>query len=172
MTTEPEPAKKKICLLGAFGVGKTSLVQRFVHSEFDDSYHSTIGVKVDKKLLDIDGQHLTLNIWNVAGEEEFFQIPDSYVQGAHGFLFVADGTRQETVRTLRTVRSRFQEKIGPKSEVILLNKSDLAENWAITEDIEEDFSAERIPYLCTSAADGRNVEQAFELLGRQLLDAE
>ena len=165
-------AKKKVCLLGAFGVGKTSLVQRFVYSEFDDSYHSTIGVKVDKKVIEIEGNELTLVLWDVAGEEEFFQIPDSYVEGAHGFLFVADGTREESLHTLRTVRARFQESLGPRPEVVLLNKCDLAESWVITEEVEKEFSEANIPLLCTSAADGRNVEKAFEMLGRQLLGKE
>jgi small GTP-binding protein len=147
-------------------------VQRFVYSEFDESYHSTIGVKVDKKLIDIDGCELTLVLWDVAGEEEFFQIPDSYVEGAHGFLFVADGTREETLQTLRTVRARFQESLGPRPEVILLNKCDLAESWVVTEDVEKEFSEAGVAFLCTSAADGRNVERAFEMLGRQLLGAE
>jgi small GTP-binding protein len=170
MPSEISSAKKKVCLLGAFGVGKTSLVRRFVPSEFDESYHSTIGVKVDKKVIEIEGCELTLVIWDVAGEEEFFQIPDSYVKGAHGFLFVADGTRGETLHTLQTIRSRFQESLGPCPEVVLLNKSDLAESWVITEDVEKEFSEAGIAFLCTSAADGRNVERAFEVLGRQLLD--
>lgn len=172
MPSDSSSAKKKICLLGAFGVGKTSLVQRFVYSEFDDSYHSTIGVKVDKKVIEIEGRELILVIWDVAGEEEFFQIPDSYVEGAHGFLFVADGTREETLQTLRTVRTRFQDSLGPLPEVVLLNKCDLADSWVITEEVEQEFSNAGVPFLCTSAADGRNVERAFEMLGQQLLDAE
>ena len=170
MSSETSSAKRKVCLLGAFGVGKTSLVRRFVHSEFDESYHSTIGVKVDKKIIDVEGSELTLVIWDVAGEEEFFQIPDSYVQGAHGFLFVADGTRGDTLKTLKKVRERFQDSVGPRPEIILLNKCDLADSWVITEEMEKDFSDAGVPFLCTSAADGRNVEKAFEILGRQLLE--
>ena len=172
MPSDCSDVKKKICLLGAFGVGKTSLVRRFVHSEFNDSYYSTIGVKVDQKVIGIEGRKLMLMIWDVAGEEEFFQIPQSYVEGTHGFLLVADGTREETLQTLRTVRKRFQESLGPRPEVVLLNKCDLADSWVITEDIEKEFSEAGVPILCTSAADGKNVERAFEMLGQQLLDVD
>lgn len=162
--------KKKICLLGAFGVGKTSLVRRFVYSEFDEKYHSTIGVKIDKKVIKIGDLELTMVIWDVAGEEEFFQIPDSYVQGSHGYLFVADGTREETLQTLRTIRERFQNSLGPRPEVILLNKADLTSEWSLSAGVEERFAADGVACLRTSAAAGENVEEAFRLLGAQLLD--
>lgn len=163
--------KKKICLLGAFGVGKTSLVRQFVHSEFSEAYHSTIGVKVDKKVLQVGDCELTLVIWDVAGEEEFFQVPDSYVQGAHGFLFVVDGTREPSLSTMRSVRHRFQNLDSPLPEVILLNKADLEDEWALDDDVEPGFEAKGQLCLRTSAADGRNVETAFQKLAEQLVAA-
>ncbi len=60
--------KKKICMLGYFGVGKTSLVSRFVRSMFADRYQTTVGVKIDKKVLSVDGRDVTLMLWDLAGE--------------------------------------------------------------------------------------------------------
>ena len=76
--------KKKICMVGACGVGKTSLVRRFVESIFDESYQTTIGVKIDKKLLELDGREVTLVIWDLAGEDEFAQVREAHLRGAAG----------------------------------------------------------------------------------------
>jgi len=168
---QPKLIKKKICLLGAFSVGKTSLVRKFVHSIFDDQYHSTIGVTIDKKVVRVRDQDVAMVIWDVAGEEEFFQIPDSYVDGAHGFLFVADGTRQDTLETMKSIRERFQNAAGQLPEVILLNKKDLEDQWSLDPATEEGYAKKDVLCLRTSAADGRNVEKAFVSLAEQLLDA-
>jgi small GTP-binding protein len=161
--------KKKVCLLGAFGVGKTSLVRKFVHSIFDDTYRSTIGVKIDKKVVCVGDHEVVMVIWDVAGEEEFFQIPDSYVKGAHGILFVADGTREETLTTLHAIRERFRESVGALPEVILLNKKDLVDQWALGDDVESSFADQGVRCMRTSAMDGRNVEAAFVSMAMQLI---
>ncbi len=169
---EPTLIKKKICLLGAFSVGKTSLVRKFVHSIFDDNYHSTIGVMIDKKVVHTRDHDVAMVIWDIAGEEEFFQIPDSYVTGVQGFMFVADGTRPDTLETLKSIRERFQSLAGNLPEVVLLNKKDLEDQWSIDAATEQDFAKNNVLCLTTSAADGRNVEKAFISLAGQLLDAD
>jgi small GTP-binding protein len=87
--------QKKICMLGAFAVGKTSLVARFVESIFSDRYHTTVGVKIEKKTLQVSGQQWNLIVWDLAGEDEFMQIRMSYLRGSSGYLLVADGTRPD-----------------------------------------------------------------------------
>ncbi|MFN6951418.1 MAG: Rab family GTPase, partial [Albidovulum sp.] len=84
--------QKKICLLGAFAVGKTSLVARFVRSTFSDKYLTTVGVKIDRKDLDLPGTPVTLMLWDLAGEDEFNTVQMSYLRGSAGLLIVADGT--------------------------------------------------------------------------------
>ncbi len=121
--------KKKVCILGAAGVGKTSLVSRYVHSIFEDKYLSTIGVKIEKKSVAWGDTEVVLNLWDVAGEEEFFQIPKSYVTGAAGYLLVIDGTRAETLETGLNIRARVSELAGDLPWIALLNKSDLADQW-------------------------------------------
>ena len=162
--------KKRVCLLGAFGVGKTSLVRHFVHSIFDEKYHSTIGVKVDKKVVVVGEEEVTMMLWDIAGEEEFFQIPESYVSGASGCLFVADGTRPETVETLKAIRQRIFGKLGENlPNTILINKSDLAEEWKLTDDTRIALEADGTRCLVTSAKTGACVEEGFAHLAERMV---
>ena len=74
--------KMKVCMLGAFAVGKTSLVQQYVNSIFSEKYQTTLGVKIDKKSLQVDGQQLELILWDLAGEDEFMEVRSSYLRGS------------------------------------------------------------------------------------------
>ena len=80
---------KKICMLGSFAVGKTSLVSQFVSSIFSDKYLSTVGVKVDRKSVSVKGQDVTLMLWDLYGEDGFQRVQKSYLRGASGYLLVA-----------------------------------------------------------------------------------
>src|SRR6478736_3867693 len=77
--------RKKICMVGLYGVGKTSLVKRYVESIFDERYHTTIGVKIDKKDVVVDGRDVSLAIWDMAGEDEIAQVKLSHLRGASGY---------------------------------------------------------------------------------------
>lgn len=95
---------KKVCLLGDFGVGKTSLVRRFVHGLFDDRYLSTVGVKVSRKMVMVpqlaDLVEMTMMLWDLAGSEEFDHMRASYLRGAVGAILVCDVARPATVDNL------------------------------------------------------------------------
>src|SRR5688572_18423339 len=116
--------QKKVCMLGATGVGKTSLVSRFVTSLFSDKYLTTIGVKVDKKTLTVDGTDVTLLLWDIYGQDEFQTVRTSYLRGASGYLLVADGTRQLTLDTARELQKTAQGVIGAVPFILVLNKMD------------------------------------------------
>src|SRR5579871_2191071 len=96
--------KKKICMLGSYGVGKTSLVSRFVSSMFSDSYHSNVGVKIDKKIVAVDGEEVTLMLWDLAGEEDGAPVKLQQVRDTSGYLLVADGTRASTLDVARSIQ--------------------------------------------------------------------
>ena len=96
--------EKKICMLGSFAVGKTSLVTRFVTSIFSDRYLTTIGVKIDKKIVSLAGRDITLIVWDIHGDDEFQRIRTSYLRGASGYLLVVDGTRRDTLATAMGLR--------------------------------------------------------------------
>lgn len=162
--------QKKVCLLGAFAVGKTSLVRRFVHSIFDERYHTTVGVKIDKKQLDLEGSEVALMLWDIHGEDEFQSIRVSYLRGMSGYLLVADGTRPATMDRVHALQLMAEKTAGKVPFLVLLNKADLESEWAVTD--EQIAEAERGGWkiLKTSAKTGANVEDAFLDLARRMLE--
>lgn len=98
--------QKKICMLGFFGVGKTSLVRRYVSSVFSDTYLTTVGVKIDKKTVTVREQTLNMLLWDIAGADDISALRTSYLRGAAGYLLVADGTRPETLEAARSMQGR------------------------------------------------------------------
>ena len=97
--------QKKVCMVGTSGVGKTSLVAKFVHSMFSDKYLTTVGVKIDKKTVTVDGNEVMLMIWDLAGDDDYQRLQTSYLRGTSGYLLVADGTRHVTLDQAIEIRS-------------------------------------------------------------------
>lgn len=159
---------KKIAMLGMWGVGKTSLVKRFVESAFDEKYHSTLGVKVDKKRLAVDEQDVMLMLWDIAGAEDHFGVPMNYVKGAAGYLLVIDGTHGASLDRGLDIVEAVTKEVGDLPFVVVINKADLP--WEITPEMIE---AKLTPLGCTvlegSAKTGQNVDAAFEAIARAVL---
>ena len=160
--------QRKVCVLGAFGVGKTSLVRRYVESIFSDAYLTTVGVKVDKKTVTVGAEPVTLVLWDIAGEDETTAIKMSYLRGAAGYLLVADGTRGETLDICHSIRSRVSAEIGPLPYVLLLNKADLQAEWELPAAADA-APPDAVALLRTSAKTGEGVEEAFEAIAKRLL---
>lgn len=169
--------KLKICLLGATGVGKTSLVARFVRSIFSDSYLTTVGVAIDKAQLTRDGETIDLVVWDLSGEDEFQSVQLSYLRGAAGYLLVVDGTRRETVSTAIHLRRSAAKLVGDIPVVLVLNKADQAHVWDLQEGEESsdpvlrEMAAQAWPIVKTSAKTGDGVARAFEELVDEILRA-
>jgi small GTP-binding protein len=163
--------QKKVCMLGATGVGKTSLVSRFVLSLFSDTYLTTIGVKVDKKSLSIDGRDVTLMLWDIYGQDEFQTVRESYLRGASGYLLVADGTRQLTLDTARELQKTAEGVIGRVPFVLVLNKADLADEWRVDDRGLWRMAEDGWTVIRTSAKTGAGVEDAFRKLAQQMVAA-
>jgi small GTP-binding protein len=160
--------QKKVCVLGAFGVGKTTLIRRFVESIFSDVYLTTVGVKVDKKTLTVGAGPLTLILWDIAGEDEVNAIRMSYVRGAAGYLLVADGTRAETLTVARSIQARVVAEIGLVPFLLLLNKADLHDSWNISKEPVDLLEQAGWVVFRTSAKTGEGVEEAFQQLAQRL----
>ena len=161
--------QKKICMLGSFGVGKTSLVAQYVHSMFSESYHSTIGVKVDRKEVDIDGTQLHLLLWDIHGDDEFQRVRPDYLRGTSGYLLVADGTRPESIDVARRMHEFALSNAGEVPFLLLINKHDLADEWAVSTEIIAQIEAEGWSTMLTSAKTGEQVNEAFYNLARRIL---
>jgi hypothetical protein len=162
--------KKKICLLGAFAVGKTSLIEREVHGIFSEKYLTTVGVKIDKKQMQVKGRDLLLLIWDTEGTNNHLDVHSSYLKGMSGYLLVGDGTRPATVEACLQFRAQVEKEFGRIPCVLLINKVDLDREWKISRpDIARSFGKETV-ILYTSAKTGEEVAKGFEALSRLMLD--
>jgi small GTP-binding protein len=156
--------QKKICMLGSFGVGKTSLVGRFVQGIFSAKYLSTVGVKIDKKQIKIGDQDILLMLWDLAGEDSRTQVQTSYLRGAAGYFLICDGTWVESLVTAKSIHKRAVETVGDVPCVLVVNKSDLWDKWEITSPELEKLEAEGWKVKITSAKSGEGVEEMFVML--------
>lgn len=160
--------KKKVCIVGSFGVGKTSLVARFVEGIFSEKYLSTIGVKIDKKLVEVDGTKVSMMLWDMAGEEKFEHLQTSYLRGASGVLLVADGTRKETLARAASFLLDVRKVAPDASAIMLVNKADLQSDWEVGEMSDIAPIVGGCPFHLTSAKTGDHVEEAFSELARMM----
>ncbi len=163
--------QKKICLLGGFGVGKTSLVSRFVHSMFSDKYLTTIGVTIEKKSVDVHETRVELVIWDIYGHDDFQKLRVSYLRGASGYLLVADGTRRETLDTAFEVQRLAEEALGRVPFILAINKADLRAQWEIDDSALVALTAAGWRVVHTSAKSGDMVETAFATLAGRMVEA-
>ena len=161
--------EKKICMLGAFAVGKTSLVRRFVSSCFSDQYQTTIGVTVDKKSMTVDGTSLTMVLWDLYGEDEFQKLRSSYLRGSSGYLLVLDGMRRATLDIALHVQERASDTLGPVPFVVLINKHDRRAEWDITDQDLAQLAQRGWSVVMSSAKTGQGVEEASTTLARAML---
>jgi small GTP-binding protein len=161
--------QKKVCVLGAFGVGKTSLVRRYVESIFSDTYLTTVGVKVDKKTLTVGSAPVTLVLWDIAGEDDVNAIRMTYMRGAAGYFLVVDGTRAETLEVARSIQERVTREIGAIPFLLLLNKADVQESWELSTRLVETLQATGWTIVRTSAKTGDSVEEAFQELAKRMV---
>jgi small GTP-binding protein len=161
--------QKKVCLLGGFGVGKTSLVKRYVQSIFSDTYLTTVGVKIEKKMVTVGAAEVALIIWDIAGEDDVTGIRTSYLRGSAGYFLVVDVTRGETLEVSKSIQARVTAEIGSVPFLFLFNKTDLKEQWDIPEQSIEDLQAAGHVVLRTSAKTGEGVEEAFQTLTQRMV---
>lgn len=157
---------KKVLLVGNFGVGKTSLIRRFVSNEFSEDYISTIGVRVSAKIVKLEGEEIKLLIWDVAGTKDDEKVPKAYFLGSSAAMYVFDLSREETYENLSDRLENVKQLSGLKEITLVGNKKDLVSESQIKDILES------LPInvnLITSAKDDENVEDAFITLAKQSL---
>ncbi len=159
-------SSKKVILLGNFGVGKTSLVRQYVFRKFSDDYMTTIGVRIDKKMVAVNGQEVSMIIWDVAGESTHQKIPNSYKLGAHGIIYVIDVLRPSTYLSIEKEISSLEDLLPNVPIVKVANKIDLLTE---KERIEIVNNLPLNDYILCSAKNGSNVEVAFNKLAESLI---
>lgn len=162
--------KKKICMLGAFAVGKTSLVRRYVENLFSEKYQATIGVKVDKKVVMVEGQTVNLVLWDMAGNDVYHKMQTFYLRGASGYLLIVDKTRTSTLDAALEIHKVARDVLGSVPCLMLLNKWDLEGKWDIAETAIADLHQSGWEVIKTSAKTGLSVNLAFEILARKMIE--
>lgn len=163
--------QKKICMVGAFATGKTSLVSRFVYSIFSDKYQTTVGVKIDKKTVNLGEKELNLILWDLYGEDEFQKVRMSYLRGSSGYLLVVDATRRNTLEKALNLQKRVEETIGQVPFILVINKWDLADEWEISNSEIDELIQKGWTVIKTSAKTGFGVEKTFQTLASRILQA-
>lgn len=163
--------QKKICLIGAFSVGKTSLIRQFVESIFTEKYLTTVGVKIDKKIVQLEKDDVQLMIWDLAGEDDYTEIKLPYLRGASGFIYVADGTRATTLTKIVDIQENIEEDFGHVPFILAINKHDLADDWEVQQNHLDHLSCKNWSIFKTSAKTGESVDELFTNLAQQMVDA-
>jgi small GTP-binding protein len=161
--------QKKICMLGGFAVGKTSLVRRFVTNLFSEQYHTTIGVTVEKKTLSVTGVDVTLMLWDLYGDDEFQRIRESYLRGSSGYILVVDGTRKDTLATALGLQRTVEGLLGPIPFVLIVNKLDLRDEWEVDDAALSELRQQGWTIVLGSAKTGEGVESLFSELAHRLV---
>ena len=177
MVEEPKRLKAKVCLVGEHGVGKTSLIRRYVLDEFDDRYIVTLGAKVSKREMtfSLGGRgevHMDMTVWDIMGSKGFRELlREAYFHGAQGILAVCDLTRYETLTDLDDWIEAVFRTVKAIPIVFAVNKVDLEDRAAFGEpQVREAAAAFDAPFFYTSAKTGRDVETAFLALGTAIAD--
>lgn len=158
---------KKIILIGHYGVGKTSLIQRFVEETFSDSYKVSIGVYIHKKELVLENNTtVNLIIWDIEGYDSIHKIRESYLLGSHGLIYVFDLTRPKTYQNLTQVQKYVNKKLGNIPIKIVGNKLDMLSKSSLKNKITG-FNT-KIDYL-VSAKNGKKVNSLFKMLAKEMM---
>jgi len=186
---------KKVCIFGAHGVGKRSLTSRFRDNTEAERYRASVGVQISKKEVVVGNQSATMMVWSVADLDHFDAMLVNYSRGMSGYLLVADGTRPSTLERAREIYEQLCSFEEPPQSVedtsdaethlnkpyvqfpyrevpfiLLLNKSDLVEQWRIVKSNLEMLANKGWPVSVVSAKENEGVEEAFLSLGRRMLN--
>lgn len=157
-------------MLGSFAVGKTSLVQRYVNSIFSEKYQTTIGVKIDQKIIIVDNIELNLLLWDIHGEDDYQKIKPAYIMGSSACFIVIDGTRRASLEIGNELIKTAQKTVPNAHILILINKSDLKEDWDINNEDIDLLKNQGFEIIETSAKTNQSVEHAFLRISQLMLN--
>ncbi len=155
---------KKIFLVGPLGVGKTSLIRRFVEATFSEEYEVTKGVHITRKEVHLNGEEVHLILWDTEGTDEVHKIKEAYLSGTHGFIYVCDLLRPETYEFMEEHKMLLRERLGNIPIICVGNKADLLSQEEKEEKKETLFFLD----MLISAKEGRNVHRLFEKMAKIL----
>jgi len=163
----------KICLLGDANVGKTSLVYRFIENRFSTDFKSTLGVNLLKKKVKINDNDVSVQIWDLGGQEAYKKLRRLYLEGSQGALVVFDKTSHTSFENLDDWVGSFKDSQKDAPIILIGNKIDLKDQITVTEKEAEEYAAKNnMEYISTSAKTGEQVEEAFKSLIKKIIDSQ
>ena len=160
--------QKKVCLLGSSGVGKTSLIKQYVEGIFSEKYLTSIGVKIDKKLLQVDDADIQLMLWDIEGIDRYCGFQPKYLRGAAAYIIVCDQIRSQSLTEGLEIQQMIKE-IADIPGIIAINKSDLQDSWHWGEGELNKYQRLFDATFHTSAKTGENVNAMFHGLAKLIL---
>lgn len=161
--------QKKICLLGATGVGKTSLVKQYVEGIFSEKYLTSIGVKIDKKEVSLNDVSVQFMIWDIEGIDRYCGFQAKYLRGASAYILVTDHTRSQSLIEGYEIQ-QMVKSVADIPGILAINKSDLSASWHWSEDEVNQIKRTFTGSFNTSAKTGENVENMFSSLAKILVN--
>ena len=161
--------QKKVCLLGATGVGKTSLVKQFVEGIFSERYLTSIGVKVDKKIVSCMEQKIQFMLWDIEGIDRYCGFQPKYLRGASAYIIVTDKSRSQSLIEGMDIHGLAREATDAPA-ILAINKSDLDESWHWSTQELNKHKEQFVNCFSTSAKTGEQVEEMFQFLAEHLLE--
>lgn len=163
-------SNKKICLVGAPGVGKTSLAQRFTNGTFSYRFRPQPGLNIERRAVDVDGEPVHLMLWDFQRRDEFSTTPSNFVEAAAAIIYVVDGTRLDSLNRLDRIKRETEKVIGRAvPSLVLFNKSDLSDRWQVSGEMISRVEAGGTITLLTSCKEGSGVDTAFRLIARVVM---
>jgi len=175
---EESEALFKVIIFGEGGVGKTTLIRRYLEGYFEDSIKMTIGVDFFMKHITIEDITVSLQIWDFAGEERFRFLLPGYVSGASGGIFMYDITRQSTLNRTHEWMTIFKKEYAKKENNELLpvialggktdREEDRSVNLTYAKNRLSDFNC--LDFMECSSKSGKNIEEVFITLTRHLIE--
>ncbi|XQW84285.1 Rab family GTPase [Thalassotalea piscium] len=163
--------QKKICLLGASSVGKTSLVKQYIQGVFDEKYLTTIGVKVDKKTVELDDQSVQLMIWDIEGNDRYNVFQKRYLRGVAGYIIVVDHTRSSSLLEGIDIHT-LARQVTSAPAILVINKCDLNKEWHWQDEELRQYRDIFSHQFSTSAKTGEQVEDMFKAIAKLSLESE
>ena len=162
----------KVLLLGNSDVGKSSLILRYVDQVWSDTFVPTIGVDFKVKTSELENKKIKMQIWDTAGQERFRNVISSYFRGAHGILLIYDVTNRDSFKNLESWLIEIEKNASENVLKILIgNKNDLVDEKEIKTEEGEAFAKRNgMQFIETSAKMNTNVTEAFEALGKLMIE--
>ena len=165
----------KLSLIGDGGVGKTSIVQRYVHNLFEGDYKATIGTDITKKECHFEGlskSTVRFIIWDIAGQPQFKRIRPAYLADSGAIIIIFDVANRESFENVTKEWHEDIKKVAVDDALIVLvgNKMDLEKRMVSTGEGHKLAQQLGMAYIETSAKTGENIEEIFRMIGLKIVE--